>query len=295
MRPIVSLNLAMVVVLNALAAIGSVMTIASMIGLVVFRSHPVVRSASPAFAVLITLGILVAHLSVFTHVNMGATKKGLTATIWLMASGFIMAFAAMFVKTHRIYSIFTSKVRISLPQNVLLLRTAAICSVIWVYIIIWMTVWPIREELVAVGESDWVRGTGDHFQSLGFGLIGVMLVFLIGLSHMAFKTRNVWQKFNETTYIGYSAYAVTVSAIIILPLLAFLSSPPVVDTLSCLVVEMSLYTMLIAVIGTKFWMIRQADADQVSADHTGSVSAGAESADEGILKCKTCKSPPDPG
>ncbi|KAJ3153311.1 hypothetical protein HDU89_000944 [Geranomyces variabilis] len=285
-RPIVSLNLAMVVVLNALAAIGSLTTIAAMIGLVMYRSHPVIRSASPAFAVLITLGILVAHMSVFTHVNIGATKTGLTATIWLMASGFIMAFAAMFVKTHRIYSIFTSKIRINLPQKILLLRTAAICSI---YIIVWTAVWPIREELVAVGDSDWVRGTGDHFQSLGFGLIGVMLVFLIGLSYMAFKTRNVWQKFNETLYIGYSAYAVTVSAIIILPLLAFLSSPPVVDTLSCLVVEMSLYTMLVAVIGTKFWMIRQAKADEAGDDQTASVSVGVESADEGILKCKTCK------
>ncbi|KAI8818165.1 uncharacterized protein EV422DRAFT_192941 [Fimicolochytrium jonesii] len=107
---------------------------------------------------------------------------------------------------------------------------------------------------------------------------------------MSFKTRNVWQKYNETIYIGYSAYAVTVSAIIILPLLAFLSSPPVVDTLSCLVVEMSLYTMLIAVIGTKFWMIRHASAAGTDTQHTESVSGpGGESGEESCLRCKTCK------
>ncbi|KAI8818166.1 uncharacterized protein EV422DRAFT_192807 [Fimicolochytrium jonesii] len=131
-RPIVKLNVAMVAVLNLLASFGSLATVASMIGLIMFRKHPVVASASPAFAVLTTLGILLGHLSVFTHVNIGATKTGLTATIWLMSTGFIMSFAAMFVKTHRIYRIFNSKIRINLPQSVLLLRATAICAVVWV-------------------------------------------------------------------------------------------------------------------------------------------------------------------
>ncbi|TPX55300.1 hypothetical protein PhCBS80983_g05438 [Powellomyces hirtus] len=74
-RPIGSLNLALVTVLIALAAIGSVATVASMIGLVVYKRNPVVASASPTFEVLTTLGILLGNFSVFTHVNMGATNQ----------------------------------------------------------------------------------------------------------------------------------------------------------------------------------------------------------------------------
>ncbi|KAJ3010996.1 hypothetical protein HKX48_007082 [Thoreauomyces humboldtii] len=293
-RPRATLSIAMVAVLNALAVIGCLMTIACMVGLVVFRRDPVVASASMVFSLIIALGILIGHCSVFTHVNIGANKPGLTATIWLMASGFILSFAAMFVKTHRIYKIFNSKVRLNVSQPVLLARTMAICSVVWLYIILWLAIDPIREELVAVGDSDWVRGTGDHFQTLGFGLIGLILVFLVALSYMSFQTRNVWQRYNETLYIGYSAYIVTFSAIIILPLLAFLSTPPVVDTLSCLMVEMSLYTMLIAVIGTKFWMIYQAKNIEDGAIFSGTGSAAANGPESGDamqsaeLKCRTC-------
>ncbi|KAI8918457.1 hypothetical protein DFJ77DRAFT_508703 [Powellomyces hirtus] len=122
----------------------------------------------------------------------------------------------------RIYRIFNSKIRITLPQNMLLLRAAGICAVTWrltLLYLVWTLVWPITEELVAVDDTDWVGGTAKIQRDYVYRVFG-LLCDSIGRHHFATPR--------------------------------FLSSPPVVDTLSCLVVEMSQYTMLIAVIGSKF-------------------------------------------
>ena len=93
------------VVIAALLSAGCVMAI---IATVLMRSHPVIRSSSPAFLCTSLAGVVCLLLSAVMLV-LPPTGAACNSAMWWLDIGFTLTFAPLFAKTWRIYRIFGRK------------------------------------------------------------------------------------------------------------------------------------------------------------------------------------------
>ena len=225
---------------NALSALGLLGCLA--LGLVVFvyRSHPVMRSASPIFLLLSLAGVGLMFTSGFLLVAR-VSSASCAGFSWLLNFGLTLCFAPLFAKTWRIYRIFgRKKLSVVLISNArLLLLCAALLALEAVLQAAWTAVGQLSPMLSLVTTSSQTvlsvstgvtRFVIDSYSQCGVAagsssqslFIAVMVekaaVFCFG-ALMAFTTRKVHSTFNESQGITLAIYNVIFTCGIIAPII----------------------------------------------------------------------------
>jgi len=146
------------------------------------------------------------------------------AHVWLISLGFTLMFAPIFVKTFRLWRIFESA---SLQVTVITITQlwgAVLVAMVAeaIYLGIWLGTTGMPSEIVVV---DPIRPSLNLAQcnlSLAWTWVsfGLKAAFLVLGCLLVYLTRNIPKIFNEAEAVGNSMYILSLSAVIVIPILA---------------------------------------------------------------------------
>ena len=219
----------------AIEAFGCLVT-AVFIGLTVrYRQHALLRSASPLFMVVSLLGVMLLFGAILALV-LTPTASSCAAFSWLIQLGFTVTFAPLFAKAYRIYRIFgrrkLSVVKISNRRLLAAVILTILADVI--LLSVWHSVAPptvsviVQLTTTATGtiqqngypQCAW-NGTSASFMGVECGIKVVSLCLGVML---AFSTRQVTDRFNDSKSISLSIYNLVFALVVILPILVLIDA-----------------------------------------------------------------------
>ncbi|KAJ3091755.1 hypothetical protein HK102_013522 [Quaeritorhiza haematococci] len=219
----------------AAAAIGMACTISLILFFSVHWEHPVVKRSSPLFCNLMLVGILMIYADLFLWA--GEQSQPLCIIkIWIPLIGFALTMGPMLAKTFRIWKIFENAAIRSrhLLNKHLLVMSGVVIGIEVLLLAIWTGVDPVRPVVSESGVDASILysyekcyGNSGPFQNAMLAVIAVynMLLLLFG-SFLSYKTRNVHSTFNESRYIGYSMYNLTLCGGVLLPIYLYIGEGP---------------------------------------------------------------------
>lgn len=215
--------------------------IISAIGVLIFniynRNVSYIKHSAPMFNNLIIFGIMLCLSTVFIFglpIEIGETEKFLLTCklrSWILCLGFSLSFGSMFVKTWRVYKIFTNrKLKYSLERlsnKSLFLMVAGIVAVDLIVLTLWEFIDPIETKissfpteadphdsnkvLVPILYTCYSRHQ-DTWVTTIYSIKGILLLY--GL-FLAYETRNVmFEHLNDSRMIGVCVYNVAVMAVL---------------------------------------------------------------------------------
>lgn len=175
------------------------------------KETPIIMASGKELSFVLLLGILLSYVSTFAFVAYPtAVSCGITRL--LLGMSFTVCYAAVLVKTNRIYRVFN--INTSKPKKVKfisaksqLLITFAIVFLELAAIIIWLIFEPPKESFLYPTRLDKVRICED---AMGFSYLGVLVypfTLMIFCIYYAIRTRKTPDGFNETRYITFGSYS----------------------------------------------------------------------------------------
>ena len=205
-----------------------------------YANHPVVRSASPLFLLISLAGQALLFAAGIVLVAK-STVTSCAAFSWLVNLGLMLTFTPLFAKTWRIYRIFGRKklAVVSISNRKLLVGVCGLIFADSFLMAIWQGVGNLHPLVVDVASSSssslsavaelGSRTAVDEYVQCGvpngssrtmFAVICVEkgLLFLFG-ALMAFTTRKVSSRFNESSGIALAIYNVCFTVGIIAPII----------------------------------------------------------------------------
>ena len=229
------LTSAIFVVACCMQVLGCIMGITSIALIVRHRGNIILRSASPPFMVLSLVGLLLLFGAIPALV-LPPTSSTCTAFSWLIQLGFTVTFAPLFAKAYRIYRIFgRRRLQVVKIGNRRLLATVAVGMLVdVVYLSIWHSVAPptviTKVQLTttasdAVLESDYAQCTWEGTSANFMGVECALKVVALCLGVMlAFGTRQVTDRFNDSKRLSLSIYNLVSALVVILPILVLIEA-----------------------------------------------------------------------
>jgi 2',3'-cyclic-nucleotide 2'-phosphodiesterase (5'-nucleotidase family) len=209
------------------AAIAYLVSIAWFVLLFISRNKSVMRASSPLFGMIMCLGGVVGATSIMmdAHPN---NSDSCNASVWLIVTGYSLIFACLFVKTHRIHTIFNAKRlkgRSIYTDAWVLAYVGVVVFVNLVILTIFRIVAPLQLRPFVLSSS---FAVGEHCSGDDFTVGAVLFVFngllLAWGIYLAVCTRNVDSNFNESKFIGVAVYNCAFSAIVLLLVMYVISS-----------------------------------------------------------------------
>ena len=246
-----------------LASLGLLLTLLAVAFYVRHFRHPVVRSSSPLFALGGVAGCLCLFLAALVLI-LPPTDSTCNAVSWLWNIGFTLSFGPLFAKTWRIWRIFGRRKLsvIKIPNAKLSIMVAGQLLVDIVLMAVWQALSPLQPYLQTEVTDDGVvheytqcgvAGTGAVMFAIVCVVKGLLLLFG---AMMAFSTRHVTGKFNESSAIALAIYNVVFSVGIVVPIALLISA--LGDVLLVLQLFLLLwigYFTLTALVGTRVLLV----------------------------------------
>ncbi|XP_078375007.1 gamma-aminobutyric acid type B receptor subunit 1-like [Oculina patagonica] len=218
------------VVFYVLAGAGMLFCLFCLLLNFVYRKHRFIRMSSPKFNNITVVGCLLSYVEVFlsTYCSSASATHDLSLcyiNACLLSTGFTLAFGGIFVKTWRVYKIFTNnqmKREIGKLSNIsLFLRLCAGWFIDVIILSTWAAIDPIMIKLMMVDEEvedndDDVmeelliyRCTSNYYMTWVMSICGVKGILLIFGVFLAWETRNVhYPSLNDSKNIGLAVYNV---------------------------------------------------------------------------------------
>jgi phosphate transport system substrate-binding protein len=241
-----------------MAALGLIGILIALGFVIKYWTSSVIRSSSPMFLCTSLLGVGLMLISVVFWVST-ATRSNCNGFSWCINLGFMLTFAPLFAKTWRVYRIFGRK-----KLSVIKINNRKLGLMVMVFILgeiiilsIWQGVSPLQPVLTT--QITGSPGTVHDYTQCGILPGGSTFLGLIGVTKggmllygalLAFSTRRVSEKFNESQTIAWAIYNVVFSGGIIAIIIALLG--PVGDVLVILVllliVWIAYFTALVIII-----------------------------------------------
>ena len=207
-----------------LSAIGLLLTLLVMGFIATHFGHPAVRPSSPPFMLLSLTGVLCLFLAAVVLV-LPTSDSTCNAVSWLWNVGFTLSLGPLFAKTWRIYQIFGRKklsvVRISNKKLSVMVAGQLLVDI--VLMAVWQALSPLQPYASTQLENNvveqytqcGVHGTGVVMFAIVCVVKGLLLLFG---AMMAFSTRHVTGKFNESGPIALTIYNCVFSVGIVVPI-----------------------------------------------------------------------------
>lgn len=213
-----------------LAFIGVLLCFFSLLFNVTYRKHQFIKMSSPKLNNITVIGCLLSYIGMFlsAYANSHHAEHDISlcyTKIWLLSIGFTLAFGGIFVKTWRVYKIFTNnqmrKELGNLSSTSLLLRLCAALFVDFIFLSTWTAIDPMTMETenivdkVPDDDTDLQEQLVIHQCTSYYymtwlismcALKGILLIFGVFL---AWETRNVhYPLLNDSKNIGLAVYNV---------------------------------------------------------------------------------------
>jgi ABC-type phosphate transport system substrate-binding protein len=243
----------------AAAIVGFVVTNALAIYVIVQRRHPIVRSASPIFLLASLCGVQILFGAVIALVS-NVSSMSCSALSWMVNLGIAVTFVPLFARQWRIYKIFSKrKLSVIKISNRKLMLFVVVC---WLVELAFMAAWQgagqLEPTLTVVWEGTPSRET--HYTqcspegSIGHAFFGIAAAekgcLLLFGALMAFSTRRVQSKFNESQSISLALYNIIFSIGIITPIIIVIGATGdvLIALLMFMIIWIAFFTACILVI-----------------------------------------------
>lgn len=209
--PTTVVHVAWIVTSIVLSCIGVILT--SIVAGIFYwqRETPIIMASGKELSFVLLLGILMSYVSTFTFVAK-ANPLSCSATRCMLGLSYTVVYAAILVKTNRIYRVFN--INTSKPKKVRyidaksqLLITSAIVSVEIVALVIWLAFDPSVDTFVYPTLTEKILLCKD---AMGFAYLGALaypFVLMILCVYYGIRTRKTPDGFNETRYITFGSYS----------------------------------------------------------------------------------------
>ncbi|KAJ3277891.1 Transcription factor unc-86 [Borealophlyctis nickersoniae] len=269
------------IIIKTLSAIGMAVDVFLAVYFYRNREHAVIKRASPTFCIMMLFGMLLIFADLFLW-DGPQTDALCLAKVWVPLVGFGCVMGPMLVKTFRIYKIFDSnRLRAhKLQDSQLLGMSSIVVAGELILLIVWSAGDPVRAILVDSSSSELYTsqkclGAHPDFQQ---GLLGCFIAYnalLLALGVvMSYKTRNVHSSFNESRYIAYAIYNITLCVVVLLPIYMTIGDNPgssqreyIVRSLATLFANIACMLILF---GPKLYQVyRDAQADEYDSSGGG--------------------------
>jgi len=225
------------------------------------RNHPYIKAATVPFCHLITLGSFFGY-ACMSMLGLDFNSQFRCALpVILLCVWWALTFGSLVLKNARIYAVFMNE-RLSLKvitNNALLKRVVVLLAYDLVIIACWYGIDPIKPRLVPDSNDpmsdNWQCHSDNLWLYLGL-LIAPKGAMLLYGCFIAFKVRNVADRFNESKYIGYSINNITFMGILSIPMWSLLRDYATAVYVVLLVTSISAFlgTMLINFL-PKMWSV----------------------------------------
>ena len=216
----------------AMAVLGMVALAAIMLCVVIYRTHPVIKAASPGFLLTSLVGVMMLLAGVILLVS-PVNAANCSTLSWFLNIGFTLTFSPLFAKTWRIYQIFGRKklsvVKINNRKLAVIVSSMIVIDAI--VVAAWQGVSPVQPTISTTTsgnpavENDYnqcsTSGAGTQFF---IAVVVIKSVLLIYGAILAFSTRRVSQQFNESQPIAWAIYNVVFSIGIVAPIVFVISA-----------------------------------------------------------------------
>ncbi|XP_038046775.1 metabotropic glutamate receptor-like [Patiria miniata] len=211
---------AMVMVI-ILCVLGLGLSLLSLVGLLHYRNHPLIKATSRELSTLTLLGTLLAWMSVAVYLAqpMAASCAAGEAMISLC---FTLTYGPTLLKVNRIFRIFqsskksTKRPALVRPKDQLILATVLIALQV-VVVIVSISVSPSRPKyLIPRPPRDYIEVYCDFGSGFIASCVYNLLLILV-CCYYAFKTRKVPSNYNESKFIAVSVYSTLVLCLAAVP------------------------------------------------------------------------------
>lgn len=197
------------IVLLSFAGVCTLLMISTSAIVGVYADTPVIRLASPWFLIITLFGLAVLFGSIFAWMG-EPTNASCTVRIWLGFIGFVMAFAALIVKTYRVFVIFRRrrKVKRIVVTNIQLVKYVLVIMLpVVILLVVWTAIDMSRPAFIIDVPNNRINVVCRSKSAAWLigGLVYCALLMLVSLA-LSWKTRRVPGGFNETWYVYLSGY-----------------------------------------------------------------------------------------
>jgi tripartite-type tricarboxylate transporter receptor subunit TctC len=221
-----------------LGALGLLLTLVAAIFATIYRSTPVIKGSSYFFNNIILLGIILSYCSVIVY-SFQKPLKGVTvhtlnltcrAMPWLIGLGFDITFAAIIVKSYRLYRLFlfsaSSIIQFDASNVAIAKWVLGICGINTLVYVVWTAHDPLSAILVSLdGEDTFYYSCQSRNTSAYLGV--VLLLKYLMLSACIFfsvKLRELNAVLNESKAIAAATLSTTFILTICLAVYALVNS-----------------------------------------------------------------------
>ena len=202
--------------------IGTLITIVCGAFLIRYREHKTIVAASPLFCGLILIGNQLVAVSMITWMPSLVSTPMCMARPWILSLGFVLMFAALIVKTHRVYRLFdTGSLRIIVISNKDVGIWVGVIVLAQVVIDIFMVCIETIHSRLTVKDpyrlsNNFYSCTFPTVTKIMFGINVAMIAGLLGWgTWLAYHVRKIPLKsFDESRVIAFSIYNIVVFAAI---------------------------------------------------------------------------------
>jgi len=242
-------------VLGAAVGLCIIYTILALVVLIVRIEY--FQEKSPLFCGLILFGALLAFLGALMVLPEPSDALCMTFP-WLVGVGFTLVFGCLFLKTWRIYHVVHSAIKfekVAIP-NVYLIKLLSVGLIAeFILLIVWTAYDPIKATLRPY-DDDTTRMTcyAPHMGQFWAAFAGYKILWLIFGTIMAIKTRNLYEKYNESNAIGFSIYNTMAMIVIGIPLAILLKKYPYVLTCVQVILIVVVFLFVITSLFVSTWL-----------------------------------------
>ncbi|KAL5008800.1 hypothetical protein ScPMuIL_014381 [Solemya velum] len=253
-----SINMALRLVVLALAIIQLVAVIVISVVTHIYRAEVAIKSGSPIFLQIMCVGSVVMVTEMFI-IFPEPTDVLCAITPWIHHTGFNLMYGALILKTWRISIIFrVGKVkRVRLPDQVLAQRLLPILGVTMAILAAWTAADPPYVETLRTGSDlKFFNCTESWWSYAIYGAETLMLLFGV---YLCFTVRKAPAQFNESKHITWSTYNAIILGTFLTIVSRFIaqsSGPDVLYVLQFLELQVFVTITFCLIFGPKFWVLK---------------------------------------
>jgi 7 transmembrane sweet-taste receptor of 3 GCPR len=206
------------IAITTLTAIIMFVTFLCFVVIFMHRDDPIIRASSPVFLLIMLIGALISFATIFF---LAGEPDGniCRSRAWFICIGFALMFSCLLSKTWRIASIFsTSSLRVRPISNMELLKYVSVPLALNAFVLLlWSTIdSPDADTITDQTDDDklFLQCQSDDQWVWQGVLIGINATLVVIGIYLCFRVRKVPSSFNESKWISFSIYSVSVCGLI---------------------------------------------------------------------------------
>ena len=247
------------IILIILSCIGIIVTV--IVGVIFYKHRltPIIMASGKELSFVLLVGICLSYMSTFIFVSY-PTPVQCGATRLMLGFCYTLGYAAILVKTNRIYRVFNIQIR--KPKKVKyigaksqLLITFAIVMVEAAALTTWLIFQPPEVTFDHPTRRDNIRMCGDSKGVAYLGSLVYPFLLMILCVVYAVKTRKTPDGFNETRYITFGSYSFCIMWIAFVSIYFSVRNNTIRIVSMCLAMTVNATVALVTLFVTKAYLV----------------------------------------